>query len=258
MSKLIGLLFFIIVLIIGYAIGNYLPNEILHPDFTDNTYSRGEYYKLVVSIISAFMTFAALIIALFKEDIREIWNRPRISFSLPEKHILEETDTSLDSESGTETIKANRYLTRIEINNTGNLPALDCEMYLESLVFIPKETSILQQIECSAEPLEWNRGDTSKIIIPPGGKKRFDIIEIKAPEKISTPDSVRMNNKTQLIIGTIPNRKDHPKGKWKAKFSFYAQNHSPVSFEVQVEWNGVWKNRLTEFTEQFQVSKVQK
>lgn len=250
----IGLL--IIAVIVGYVVGNYIPIEILKPNFTDTSLSKGEYYRLIVSIISAFITFFALFIALFKDDIREQWKRPQIQFELPEKHTVEDTDSSLDAESGAETIKAKRYLTRIEIQNNGNLPALNCEMYLDKLEFIPKDTSISQNIECSSAPLKWNGTDSQTIIIPPGGKKLVDVLEVTAPEKISTPNSAKTNNKSALIIGTIPNHKDQSKGKWKAIFSLYAQNHNPVSIEVEIEWNGLWKNRLTEFSSHFQIKKA--
>ena len=36
------------------------------------------------------------------------------------------------------------------------------------LEFIPKDTSISQNIECSSAPLEWNGTDSQTIIIPPG------------------------------------------------------------------------------------------
>jgi len=241
---------------IGYFVGNFLPIEIFKPSFSNDALSKGEYYRLIVAIISASITFFALFIALFKDDIRELWKRPRISFSLPDKHTIEDTDSSLDSESGTETIKAKRYLTRIEIKNSGNLPALNCEMYLDKLEFIPKETSIAQNIECSSAPLKWNGTESPTIIIPPGGKKLLDIIEVKAPEKVSTPDSARTNNKTKLFIGTIPNNNDQAKGKWKVKFSLYSQNHNPVSVEVEIEWNGLWKNRYSEFSSHFQIKKA--
>jgi hypothetical protein len=250
----IGLL--ILAIIVGYIVGNYIPLEILKPNFTDTSLSKGEYYRLIVSIISAFITFFALFIALFKDDIREQWKRPRILFILPDKHTVEDTNSSLDAESGAETIKAKRYLTRIEIQNNGNLPALNCEMYLDKLEFIPKDTSISQNIECSSAPLGWNGTDSQTIIIPPGGKKLIDILEVTAPEKISTPNSASTNNKSSLIIGTIPNDKDQSKGKWNAKFSLYAQNHNPVSFEIEVEWNGLWKNRFTEFSSHFQIKKA--
>ena len=250
----IGLL--VLSVIIGYLIGNYLPIDILRPNFSDDSLTKGEYYRLIVSIISAIITFFALFIALFKDDIREQWKRPKIIFELPEQHTIEDTDSSLDSESGTETIRAKRYVSRIEIHNQGNLPAMNCELYLEKLEFVLKDSTLAQNIECSSAPLEWNGTDSKTIIIPPGGKKLLDIIEVKAPEKVSTPDSAKTNNKTQLVIGTIANEKDQLKGKWKAKFSLYSQNQSPVSFEVEIEWNGLWKNRYSEFGNHFQITKA--
>jgi hypothetical protein len=104
--------------------------------------------------------------------------------------------------------------------------------------------------------LNWNGAESTTIIIPPGGRKLINVIEVTAPEKVSTPDSPRTNNFSRLIIGTIANHEEHKKGKWNAKFSFYAQNHNPISFEIEIEWNGLWKNRLTEFNNHFQIKKV--
>ena len=246
----------ILSLTIGYLIGNFVPFEVFKPNFAEEILTKGEYYRLMISIISAFITFLAVFIALFKDDIREIWKRPKIEFSMPKEITIEETDSLLDSESGSETIKAIRYISRIEVINKGNLPALNSEIYLDKLEFTPKDSSIAQNIECSSAALHWNGTDNSSIIIPPGGKKTINILEVTAPEKMSTPDSARTKNISKLIIGTIPNNKEHVKEKWNATFSLYAQNHNPISFSIEIEWNGLWKNRLTEFNNQFQVNKV--
>jgi hypothetical protein len=112
------------------------------------------------------------------------------------------------------------------------LPALNSEIYLDKLEFIPKDSTIPQNIECSSVALNWNGTDNSSIIIPLGGKKTINILEVTAPEKMSTPDSAKTKNISKLIIGRIPNNKEHIKGKWNAVFSLYAQNHNPISFSI--------------------------
>jgi hypothetical protein len=244
----------VISLLVGYILGNYIPTDILKPNYVGDTITLSDYYKLLVSIVSASMTFLALVIALFKDDIREMWKRPRLSFSLPDNHTIEDTYSYLDSESGSETIRAKKYVSRVLIKNSGNLPALHCEMYLVSLEFVPKSASLTQNIECSSAPLEWNGIGATPIIISPGGSKMVNIVEITAPEKVSTPDSAKTNKNPQLIIGTIPNHEDHDKGDWKAKFSLFAQNHSEVvSIEVHINWSGLWKNRLADFNSQYKI-----
>lgn len=255
MNKFYKIIILIATASIGYILGQYVPSNLFKPQFEDTNLSKGEYYELLVLIISAVITFLAVLVALFKEDIRERWKRPNIVFNLPAKHTIEDIRSTQESGSGIETIKANRYLTRIEIENKGNLPALNSEMYLEKLEFTPWDSTIAQNIECSSAPLDWKGTESQTIIIPPGGRKIIDIVEISAPEIISTPNSTQTNNKAQLVIGMIENEQERTKGKWKAKFGLYAQNHRPVSFEIELEWDGVWKNRYTEFCSHFQIKK---
>ncbi|WP_271407394.1 hypothetical protein [Tenacibaculum soleae] len=245
----------ILIGIIGYLIGNYLPFEMFKPEFSNNNLSKGEYYRLIISVFSAIITFCAVFVALFKDDIREQWKRPRIEFCTPTEITVEDLAASLDSESGNDTVKANKYLSRVEVINKGNLPALNAEIYLDKLEFTPKDSEIKQYIESSSSALDWNGTDSLTIIIPPGGKKLINIVEITPPEIISTPDSEKTKRASNLIIGNIINKKDQTKGKWTATFSLYAQNHKPTNFTVEIIWSGLWKNRLTEFNNQYQINK---
>ena len=255
MNKLLKIVLLLLAGVLGYAIGNYLPLDFLRPSFTDEILSKAEYYRLLISIISAIITFSAVLVALFKDDLREIWKRPIVLFEVPEEITIEDLNSSLESEIVSDTPIANRYISRMEVRNTGNLPAINAEIYLDKLEFIPKDSTIIQNIETSGAALKWNGTESSIIIIPPGGKKLIKIAEITAPEKISTPESEKLNKPPVLSIGEISNSKDKAKGKWIAKFSFYAQNHRPTSFTVEIEWNGVWKTRLTEFKQQYQITK---
>jgi hypothetical protein len=245
----------ILIGVIGYLIGNYLPLDLFKPEFTSSELSKGEYYRLIISILSAIITFGAVIVALFKDDIREQWKRPKIEFCTPSEITIEDIATSLDSESGNDSVKANRYLSRVEVINKGNLPAMNAEIYLDKLEFTPKDSAIVQHIESSSSALDWNGTESLTIIIPPGGKKLINIVEITPPEIVSTPDSEKTKRASNLIIGNIINTKEQTKGKWTASFSLYAQNHKPTNFKVEIIWSGVWKNRLTEFNNQYQINK---
>lgn len=245
----------IIAIIAAYFIGNLIPIDFFKPKFIDETISSTEYYKIMLSITSACITFFAVLVALFKDDFREYWKKPKIQFQIPSQMTIEDLSSSLYSESNNDNIFANKYISRIEVRNIGNLPALNSEFYLDKLEYIPKDTSIAQTIECSGAALEWNGADVQNIIIPPGGKKLINIIEVTPPEKISTPESEKTNKPPCLIIGKIKSSREQQKGKWIATFSLYAQNHRPVSFTLEIEWTGVWKNRLTEFSNQFKISK---
>lgn len=254
MAKHYKIIIVIVAVIIGYLIGNFLPIQIFRPTFTNETINKSEYYKLIISIISACITFTAVVVALFKDDFREYWKRPKVQFNSPSKITIEDLSASIESEINNDNIIANKYVSRVEVINVGNLPVLNAEIYLDKLEYTPKDTSIAQVIESSSSALEWNGTESLNIIIPPGGKKLINIAEITPPEKFSTPDSERTNKPPCLTIGNIKNVKERSKGKWTATFSLYAQNHRPVSFKVEIEWTGNWKNRLAEFNNQYKIT----
>lgn len=247
----------ILFVILAYIMGLIFPTEFLKPKFSDNDIlNKAEYYRTVIAIISAFITFCAMIVALFKEDFREHWKRPKIAFVTPNNLTIEEFTSQENENSNSERLViANKYISRMEVINEGNLPALNAEIYLEKLNFTPKNSTIEQNIETTSTALKWNGSNTISIIIPPGGKKLIKIVEITCPENYSTPDSKQITKPSNITIGDIKGIKEHEKGIWKAKFNLYAQNHKPISFEIEIEWDGVWQNRFTEFKNHYKLTK---
>jgi len=245
---IVGLI--IIGLIVSYYLGNIFPFEYLKPELSSQEITKGEYLKFITAAISAFLTFLAILVALFKDDLREIWKRPKIEFSFPEIKTIENLEGEFEEEHN---IQANDYTTRVIIENTGNSPSLNSELFLEKLEFTPKDTSIAQFIETTGAPLEWNGTEVSSITIPSGGKKTINIAKITKPEKTSLPDSAKTNNPSTLIIGKVCTKKEENKGKWLATFMFYNQNNKPIRFEVLIEWNGIWKGRLADFEKLYKI-----
>lgn len=246
----------LLVVIIGYLVGLVFPYHFFQPDFdqTDKL-TKAEYYRIVIAIISALITFCAMIVALFKDDFREYWKRPKIRFVQPKNFTVEDKDSSESETPTTDNfIIVNKYISRMEIINEGNLPALNAEIYLDNLTFTPKTSTIEQNIETTSSALIWNGSNSISIIIPPGGKKLIKIAEVTSPEKFSTPDSPQTSKSSCITIGDIKSEKE--KGTWKAKFTLYAQNHKPTSFEIEIEWDGLWKSRLTEFKNHYMIKKV--
>lgn len=251
------LLLLLIPLAIGYLAGNIFPIEILKPNYPESeVLNKSEYYRFIVSIIAAAITFCAVLVALFKDDLREYWKRPILKFAEPLQMTIEELNNNSESGSSNDTLVANKYISRIEIKNEGNLPAINTEIFLEKLEFKEKESSIIQNIECYGKPLAWNGTDSTSMILPVGAKKLIDIVIITAPEKVSKPDSQTTKNPSKIFIGGIQNNNEHLKGTWYATFGLYAQNHSPISFKIEMEWTGIWKPRLTEYKTQYQIKKV--
>lgn len=245
----------LVIAILAYLIGNWVPIEYLKPNIVKSDLKSAEYYTIVISSISAIVTFLAVIVALFKDDIRKIWNYSKIEIKIPTENIKERTSSSNDSQSDSSEshIEARKYESRIEISNIGNISTIGAELYLEKLTFEGLGYATIQTIETTGVPLCWSGSDKTTIIIPPEGRKLVKIFELISPEKQSLPNGENTTVPAQLKIGNIDNNHEFSNGKWIGTFVLYSQNAKPVRFSVKIEWNGRWEKRLTEMKQYLKI-----
>ncbi len=157
-------LLFLTPLIVGYLLGIYFPLSLLKPTFTVNEeLNKAEYYRMLISLMSAFITFCAVLVALFKDDLREFWKKPNIKVTMSTTPTSEIFSDMSQTNSSTDPLITSSYITKVEIENTGNLSALNTEIILEKLVFTEKDTNIKQNIECSGKPIRWNGLDATSV-----------------------------------------------------------------------------------------------
>ena len=252
-KRLIIAILIILIGIIGYVVGQWIPISYLRPQITSVPLQTYQYYALIINIMAAIVTFLAVMVALFKEDIRKIWECSKIEIRTPIDNIIEKLDTSSQSDSSDTHLEARAYESRIEINNTGNISAIGAEIYLEKLSF-KGEFANSQIIETTGTALPWSGTEKTNIIIPPEGKKLLRIVELYGPEKQSLPTG----DKTEyppptLKIGDVANKVEYNKGTWIGTFVLYSQNAKPVSFDVEIEWNGKWEKRLSEMRKHLKI-----
>ena len=238
----------LLIALIAYLIGNWIPIELLKPNIVKTDVESSHFLSIVISAIAALVTFLAVIVALFKEDIRKFWEFSSLTVSIPDNNIVEKLNAQSGSVQTGEDVhlEAQFYHSRIEIKNSGNISAIGAELYLEKLEFKNETYTNTQYIETSGSPLNWSGTEKFSIIIPPGGKKLVDIVDLIAPEKQSLPDGEKTIIPAKLKIGNVENPKEFNKGKWTGTFGLYSQNAKPYRFQVFVEWSGKWEKRLTE------------
>ncbi len=234
--------------LLAYLIGNWIPIELLKPNIVKADIKTADFYRIVLSSISAIVTFLAVFVALFKDDIRKYWNYSKIEIRNPSENIKERTSTSSDSQSDSSEkhIEAKKYESSIEIHNVGNISAIGAELYLEKLTFEGTGYTSIQNIETSGVPLYWSGSEKSTIIIPPEGRKLVKIVELNCPEKHSLPTGDKSTIPAKLQIGNIENNPEFKNGKWVGTFVLYSQNAKPLRFSVNIDWNGRWEKRLAE------------
>tara|TARA_R110000851_G_scaffold310283_2_gene470014 strand:+ start:10617 stop:11399 length:783 start_codon:yes stop_codon:yes gene_type:complete len=241
----------VFLIITAYFIGSSHPLKYLQFEYDQTPVNRIEVIKVLVSIISAFLTFSAVTVALFKEKILALFNKPKLNIEMPSDKPNREIIADKIQIEKDDIIEATKHISRLIIKNKGNTVATDVGISLEKLEYRElNANNISLPYEPSGEPLQWNNNQ-DKVNIMPKGEKLINIVEIFAPKLTSTPDGKsEVEQDAELIIGNFRDCDKLTKaGVWTATFVLHAQNHKHITFIVTIEWQGKWKGRLVDFEE---------
>lgn len=232
-----GILVTIAIFIAGYVFGALLPPWFVHlSSVSSEPISRGDYFLIFVGALSAIGTLSAAIVALFKEEIRSWFKKVSYNIALDSLEILEEI-TEIKGNK-----KAKRYFNSCVFSNTGNINAMNCELYLESASF--KANDIITVLNRNNSPIKWSE-ERSMSYIPSNGKRVLPLFEMTAPEKQSTPDGKMTIVPGQIkIAGLSPS--EAKEGCWEMVYCMYSSTAKPQKFKLVIDWNGKWEDRQTE------------
>ncbi len=237
-------------MIVGYFLGVLLPCNIL-PQINENTITRGEFFYYTVTAIGVFATVLTVIVALFKDDLIGLFKRVKLDINLSGSNKLQE-----DIEDNDGTKKASKYYSTAIIENSGNIHADNCELYIDRIVHISDSKSNILLSE--SKPLEW-AGKRDRIYIPSQGKIPLHLFELLPAQKNSTPgaeDGKVENSHVKLSLYGFSNIvvEEGVKGEWKCTYSIHSSSmQKPIKFEVTITWNGAWEDRLSEMSNNLEV-----
>ncbi len=117
------ILFIAIFLIFGYLIGQYIPWDFLHPVVSNKEITMNDYYTRMVSLIGAGATILATLVALFKEDIKKMYEYASLSIEFKHKDFITEvleTETSGNAANGNSNLAAKKYELVINVKKKEN------------------------------------------------------------------------------------------------------------------------------------------
>jgi hypothetical protein len=207
------------------------------------------FMRITIMVLSSLVTVLAMIVALFKEDIRGIFIKPKLDLNKENK--LNE----VTQRTGQNNVEAMSYHYTTFVHNTGNIPAKEVEVYLTSLKHKKNSEQNYKEIEIDSIPLTWKNSESKQIMIPRNSRKSLILFQILPPSDVSTPDQPPPNasNQSQIQIGTNKYSVDVENAEWNVLFSIYADNAKPINIRLTISWNGKWESRLTEMNTQISV-----
>lgn len=207
------------------------------------------FMRITIVVLSSLVTVLAMIVALFKEDIRGIFIKPKLDLNKENK--LNE----VTQRTGQNNVEAMSYHYTTFVHNTGNIPAKEVEVYLTSLKHKKNSEQNYKEIEIDSIPLTWKNSESKQIMIPRNSRKSLILFQILPPSDVSTPDQPPPNasNQSQIQIGTNKYSVDVENAEWNVLFSIYADNAKPINIRLTISWNGKWESRLTEMNTQISV-----
>lgn len=233
--------------VFGYVLGQFLPIDYLRPIIVNKDITINDFYTRIISVIGTSVTLLAVIVALFKEDIRKLWDKADLSVNFRDGHVLNEI---LDNETSSSRLRAKKYETVLLIKNQGTLAAKSCEIYLERLQFKSTVYPTSQDIPLTGQPLSWHNNPNKAILIPATGKATVPILEIISPESQSVPtdETGTIVPTPKIKIGDTESPNIYSNGTWTAKFIVYSENATPIEHTIIITWNNRWEHRLAEMS----------
>jgi hypothetical protein len=248
--------------IIFYIIGNVIPIKEFKFTIEHTPIRTAEYYALIIRAIAAFATFLAVVVALFKEDIRRLWEFAKIEVSMADEHFFEVLNSNIGNSNNDspQLLESEKYVCKIDIHNAGNITALGVEIQLESLLFKGAGSLSYQNIEVPDSHCKLQKIKNDFVTLPPGNIKSINILELIGSVQQSLPkgNGAVIPAAPKLLFVGIENNASFVNGFWKATFVIYSPNTKPTRFTLEANWNGKWEKRATEMKNNLSISLISK
>lgn len=237
---------YLIVLVFGCILG-YLFNVVFQIYVCNYIpMSFKDIMELILTALGCLGTFGAVIVALFKDDIERWFKKVKFEFCLSSDSFIELTEGPVNE------IRAISYYNNVIIQNTGNIYANNCELYLESAQLYNEQNKVIYSITPDNEPINWST-QTTLIGLPIKGKKSLKLFELFEPEHSSDPNGTINTSVPIFQFLGVKNGTAAEKGKWKITYCLMCQNTEPFRFCIDINWNGEWRNRKADMENQLTI-----
>ena len=218
---------------------------------TDNYYDAQKTYGLLEIIyyisqpIGIFVTFLAVIVAIFNNEIRNIIYYKSCKVTLEKDGFIENLGKTEDSNNPV----AQSYDCIVNFHNNGSRELTNVQLQIKSIDHLKLHSKKYHSLHVvQNQILYWWTSDKKKIDIPVKDTKKLCLARINPASSSETPDGNKKSPLCISIMGHNLTDSYNKEGSWKITYALYSDNILLKSFILTIFWNGGWRNRLTEMT----------
>jgi hypothetical protein len=193
----------------------------------------------------AFLTFCAVVVALFKEDFLRWRRHPELTARLNAEH----PDCVKTPVKHGDTWRGSRYFLRLWIANEGDVRADKVEVFLANAWVERKAGSWEELPQFTPMNLRWSYGDWKKPTIYADGisPRMARYCDLAAITKPGHPDLLSVSEPEKTRLGLQfeffgPASEYLPTGKYRFEILVAASNRNPVSYFVEIHLTGLWSD----------------
>jgi hypothetical protein len=210
----------------------------------------------IVDHLAPVVTFLAILVALFKEDIVKWWRRPKLTVRLflrpPDAHVVHTTVMwQGPGDQQPRRWEGPVYYFRLWIENKSSWAADRVQVYVRAIYNRLGDTRLQDVREWLPMNLRWSNSPFDKPItfemLNPHMGKHCDLGSVSHPSNTSEQQLTGMKEGERtfnLATEVFPNSNCHrlTAGKYRIEILVAAQNAKPKVFNVDLDWNGTFED----------------
>lgn len=193
--------------------------------------------------LSVLGTFLALLVAIFGNEIKNLFFSPKCKVSIAGDGFEED----LGQTASTSTPVAQMYKCSLVLKNTGSKELTDLALVVKEVHFFNGEGKG-KKISRFENTLFWLKSEIKKINLREKEQREMIVARVLPEASEGTPDNTSKSPLRFSITGISLDAKYNRKGKWIVKYSLQTPHKIIKTFQIEFFWTGRWHSRNTEMT----------
>lgn len=208
----------------------------------------------VFSIIGSIGTVAAVVVALFKDEIMGSLFHPQIIVNKNDEG--DGTGLIEVKDQNERTLKARYYECCVQVSNTGNRPTNECEVKLIGVRYSTSNGK-WKELMKDTKRVGWSYTEDAVTLLT-DECKRLPLFRIFPDNSEGTPDNTKKSLKRIHLFGFTLENKFQRKGQWIFSYKISSSKKEYCKFDVDVAWTGTWCDRINEMKDEITIKLEQK